>query len=279
MSLVPHTIHGGDPLHTNTGLADPLADARTYPLVTLAHTLNTPVHTLALETPRTISRELRTEYTAISERVYIGVVPAKGLESSTSRIKKARIKRTQTPPDVSPSSPHTSPSPLITQSNEKVAAYLLYKEGDRENKERSQEYVATTLLLHARNSMTENQICLIPTRQGHGANDVVSNVYDTMFTRFWGNIGSLNIFCTPAIALRLRQFVSPLSDRFNTLAINGPVTWRSRGKVSDFCAGGRGSILGPGTDLSDYQTLPSPLARHLVGKLQLLVDKGVENVS
>nr|CAD7417019.1 unnamed protein product [Timema poppensis] len=41
------------------------------------------------------------------------------------------------------------------------------------------------------------------------------------------------------------------------------VTWRSRGKLSDFCAGGRGSILGPGTELSDYQTLPSPLTRHL----------------
>nr|CAD7575772.1 unnamed protein product [Timema californicum] len=27
--------------------------------------------------------------------------------------------------------------------------------------------------------------------------------------------------------------------------------------------GVRGSILGPGTDLSDYQTLPSPLTRHL----------------
>nr|CAD7196553.1 unnamed protein product [Timema douglasi] len=42
------------------------------------------------------------------------------------------------------------------------------------------------------------------------------------------------------------------------------VTWWSRGKVSDFCAGGRGSILVPGTDLSDLQTLPSPLTRHLV---------------
>nr|CAD7202694.1 unnamed protein product [Timema douglasi] len=44
-------------------------------------------------------------------------------------------------------------------------------------------------------------------------------------------------------------------------------TWLSRkqGKVSHFCAGGRGSILGPGTDLSDYQTLPSPLTRHLCG--------------
>nr|CAD7259566.1 unnamed protein product [Timema shepardi] len=33
---------------------------------------------------------------------------------------------------------------------------------------------------------------------------------------------------------------------------------------TDFCAGSRGSILGLGTDLSDYQTLPSPLTRHLV---------------
>nr|CAD7392051.1 unnamed protein product [Timema cristinae] len=41
------------------------------------------------------------------------------------------------------------------------------------------------------------------------------------------------------------------------------VTWWSRCKVSDFYAGGRGSILGPGKDLSDYQTLPTPLTRHL----------------
>nr|CAD7430256.1 unnamed protein product [Timema monikensis] len=70
--------------------------------------------------------------------VYIGVVPARGLESSTSRIKKARIKRIQTTPDVSPSSPAhpppLPPSPLIHQSSEKVAAYL----PDKENKERSQ---------------------------------------------------------------------------------------------------------------------------------------------
>nr|CAD7570929.1 unnamed protein product [Timema californicum] len=46
-------------------------------------------------------------------------------------------------------------------------------------------------------------------------------------------------------------------------SISFKVTWRSRGKVSDFCAGGRGSILSPGIDLSDYQTLPSPLTRHL----------------
>nr|CAD7577048.1 unnamed protein product [Timema californicum] len=31
-------------------------------------------------------------------------------------------------------------------------------------------------------------------------------------------------------------------------------TWRSRGKVSDFYAGGRGSILGPGKDLSSSYT-------------------------
>nr|CAD7397726.1 unnamed protein product [Timema cristinae] len=35
------------------------------------------------------------------------------------------------------------------------------------------------------------------------------------------------------------------------------------GKVSDFCAVAPGFILGPGKDLSDYQTLPSPLTRHL----------------
>nr|CAD7405544.1 unnamed protein product [Timema cristinae] len=46
------------------------------------------------------------------------------------------------------------------------------------------------------------------------------------------------------------------------------VTWLSRGKVPDFCAGGRGSILGPGTDLSDFQTLPSPLTRHLSSVFQ-----------
>nr|CAD7431213.1 unnamed protein product [Timema monikensis] len=91
-------IHGGDLVYTNAGLADPPADAPTCSLVTLAHTLNTPVHTmyapvhtLALGTPGLISRELRTEYLAITERVYIGVVPAKGLESSTSRIKKKYI--------------------------------------------------------------------------------------------------------------------------------------------------------------------------------------------
>nr|CAD7425427.1 unnamed protein product [Timema monikensis] len=32
----------------------------------------------------------------------------------------------------------------------------------------------------------------------------------------------------------------------------------NKGKVSDFCAGGRGSILGHGIYLSDFQTLPSP---------------------
>nr|CAD7432278.1 unnamed protein product [Timema monikensis] len=42
------------------------------------------------------------------------------------------------------------------------------------------------------------------------------------------------------------------------------VTWWSRGKVSDFYDGDRGSILGPGKDFFDHQTLPSPLTRHLV---------------
>nr|CAD7202316.1 unnamed protein product [Timema douglasi] len=41
------------------------------------------------------------------------------------------VKRIQTPPDVSPSSPHTTSAPLIPQSSEKVAAYLLEEEGDR----------------------------------------------------------------------------------------------------------------------------------------------------
>nr|CAD7430712.1 unnamed protein product [Timema monikensis] len=58
MSLVSHTIHGGDPLYTNAGLADPPTYAPTCSLVTLVHTLDTPVHTmytlvhtLALGTP------------------------------------------------------------------------------------------------------------------------------------------------------------------------------------------------------------------------------------
>nr|CAD7458101.1 unnamed protein product [Timema tahoe] len=42
------------------------------------------------------------------------------------------------------------------------------------------------------------------------------------------------------------------------------LTWRSRGRVLDFCAGFRGSMLSPGTDLSDYQTLPSPLTRRVL---------------
>nr|CAD7426826.1 unnamed protein product [Timema monikensis] len=42
------------------------------------------------------------------------------------------------------------------------------------------------------------------------------------------------------------------------------VTLRSRGKVSDFYVGVRGSNLGPGKDLSDYQTLPSPLTRRVL---------------
>nr|CAD7203553.1 unnamed protein product [Timema douglasi] len=62
-----------------------------------------------------------------------GVVTAEGLESSIYR-----VKRIQTPPDVSPSSPpHTPSATLIPQSSEKVATYPLDKEGDRENKERS----------------------------------------------------------------------------------------------------------------------------------------------
>nr|CAD7570720.1 unnamed protein product [Timema californicum] len=34
--------------------------------------------------------------------------------------------------------PHTPSAPLIPQSRDKVATYMLDKEGDRENKERSQ---------------------------------------------------------------------------------------------------------------------------------------------
>nr|CAD7260154.1 unnamed protein product [Timema shepardi] len=49
----------------------------------------------------------------------VRVVTVEGLESSISR-----LKRIQTPPDVSPSSPHTPSAPLIPQSSEKVAAYL-----------------------------------------------------------------------------------------------------------------------------------------------------------
>nr|CAD7193845.1 unnamed protein product [Timema douglasi] len=44
----------------------------------------------------------------------------------------------KTPPDESPSSPHTPSAPLIPQSSDKVATYPLDKEGDRENKERNQ---------------------------------------------------------------------------------------------------------------------------------------------
>nr|CAD7577795.1 unnamed protein product [Timema californicum] len=70
-------------------------------------TMYTPVHTLALGTPGLISREPRTEYLAITERTCLRPPPA-------------------------------PPSSLIPQSSEKVAAYLLDKDGDRENKERSQ---------------------------------------------------------------------------------------------------------------------------------------------
>nr|CAD7569902.1 unnamed protein product [Timema californicum] len=105
--MVPHTIYGDDPLYTNAGLAD-----------TPVPTMYTSVHTLALGTPGLISREPRTEYPRLSLSV---------------------IKRIQTPPpDVSLSSPRTPSAPLIPQSSKKVAAYLLDKEGDRENMERSQ---------------------------------------------------------------------------------------------------------------------------------------------
>nr|CAD7195941.1 unnamed protein product [Timema douglasi] len=62
---------------------------------------------------------------------------AKGLESSTSRIKGPRPFQTCLRPPPPPLRPAPS-TPLIPQSSEKVAAYLLDKEGDRENKERSQ---------------------------------------------------------------------------------------------------------------------------------------------
>nr|CAD7395059.1 unnamed protein product [Timema cristinae] len=67
----------------------------------------------------------------------------------------------QTPPDVPPSSPRTSLAPLIPQSSEKVTTYLLDKEGDREDKERSQD-TATHALSMASNIQ---QPCVILTHK------------------------------------------------------------------------------------------------------------------
>nr|CAD7431560.1 unnamed protein product [Timema monikensis] len=62
-----------------------------------------------------------------------------GQQQTVSVQEESKVQeRPETPPDVSPSSPLTPLAPLIPQSSEKVAAYLLDKEGDRENKERSQ---------------------------------------------------------------------------------------------------------------------------------------------
>nr|CAD7575454.1 unnamed protein product [Timema californicum] len=97
-------------------------DTQVRSLDTPVRTLDTPVHSHAVHT--TAARATRTPG-------LFRVVRAEGLESSTSR-----IKRIQTPPDVSPSSPHTPSAPLIPQSSEKVAAHPPDKEGDRENKER-----------------------------------------------------------------------------------------------------------------------------------------------
>nr|CAD7259686.1 unnamed protein product [Timema shepardi] len=98
MSLVPHTIHGGDPLYTNARLADTPADAPTCSLVTLAHTLDTPLR----------------------------VWNPPFLELKGQNKKDPEVSR-------------SSPSPVGPQSSEMAAAYPLDKEGDRENKERSQE--------------------------------------------------------------------------------------------------------------------------------------------
>nr|CAD7575122.1 unnamed protein product [Timema californicum] len=74
MSLVSHTIYGGDPLYTNSGLADPPADAPTCSLVTLTNTLDTPVTTFALGTPGLISHEPRTDMaTAVQVLSYLDV--------------------------------------------------------------------------------------------------------------------------------------------------------------------------------------------------------------
>nr|CAD7394629.1 unnamed protein product [Timema cristinae] len=87
--------------------------------------------------PHTLLRHAPHEqWTRWSTPGLTGVVPDKGLESSTSR-----IKRTQTPPDVSPSSPL---SPLIPYSSEKAAAYLPNKEVDTENGEGSQVLLCST---------------------------------------------------------------------------------------------------------------------------------------
>nr|CAD7425524.1 unnamed protein product [Timema monikensis] len=102
---------------------------------------------------------------------------------------------------------------------------------------------------------------------------------DYMFTYRWNNNCNPTMCdkspfkSTPPLALGSVRtlFVSglPMDAKPRELyllfrAYEKSVTWQSRGKVSDFCAGVRGSILGPGTDVSDYQTLPSPLTRHLV---------------
>nr|CAD7261595.1 unnamed protein product [Timema shepardi] len=60
MSLAPHTIHGGDTPYTNAGLADPPADAPTCSMVTLTHTLDTPVHTMY--TPGPLVRWLKVNF-------------------------------------------------------------------------------------------------------------------------------------------------------------------------------------------------------------------------
>nr|CAD7204709.1 unnamed protein product [Timema douglasi] len=123
-----------DPLYTSAGLANPPADAPTCSLVALAHTLDTPVHTmytpvhtLALGTLGLISRELRTEYTtAIAECLRVWNPPS--LESKGQNKKD---------PDPSRRVSSYLP-PRVPQSGKKSTAYLLDKEGDKENKESSQ---------------------------------------------------------------------------------------------------------------------------------------------
>nr|CAD7261676.1 unnamed protein product [Timema shepardi] len=73
-------------------------------------TLDSPVHSLALGTPGLISREPRTEM-----RLPLSI----------------HLQTCLRPP------PHTPSASIIPQSSEKVAAYPLDKEGDRENKGRS----------------------------------------------------------------------------------------------------------------------------------------------
>nr|CAD7433249.1 unnamed protein product [Timema monikensis] len=98
MSLVSHTIHGGDPPYTNTGLADPHTDAPTCSLVTLVHTLDTPVHTmytpvhtLALGTPGLIKMNMNTGTNSSDSDSDISITDSEDeeIENSDSKVDTA----------------------------------------------------------------------------------------------------------------------------------------------------------------------------------------------